>query len=467
MQRHTQLRIFHCDVAGCTYSAKVPIDLYIHKKNVHNSILYTCLLCGKNFKTHSVYKLHVGKHNTETPGVFKCLHQKCKKLVKNFSDLQKHIKEAHEEVKKFQCNECNKFYISKEMLARHIVVHWDWRPFKCDTPGCSYSCKKSNLLLMHKRSVHTLIRFTCCHCGSTLKRRFRFIQHLKKHKTDTPGVLKCLHRGCPKTFSASKDLMVHMKQHRMNACDFAGCHFTSQYNIDLQTHKRTAHSIWSHNCQLCGKGFKNSCHLKMHLKCHETGEPGVIKCTEINCRQKFNSVTDLKKHLEKHKSLFLQQIECKLNDNASECHLCGKIIKTQFLVHVLKHKTDTPDVIKCIYRGCKQTFNSATDLKVHFVKHWDVSLRPFACDFPQCNFASTNKFGLVDHKRIMHSPNLYTCDMCGKQFKNLIYIGRHITNYHLRQLISENPKATAQTTKSAEEPQELVCKDEIEEVIFD
>jgi len=57
--------------------------------------------------------------------------------------------------------------------------------------------------------------------------------------------------------------------------------------------------------------------------------------------------------------------------------------------------------------------------------------------------------------------------MCGKQFKNLIYIGRHITNYHLRQLISENPKATAQTTKSAEEPQELVCKDEIEEVIFD
>jgi uncharacterized Zn-finger protein len=114
MQRHTQLRTFHCDVPGCTYSAKVPIDLYMHKKNVHTSILYTCLLCGKNFKTHSVYKLHAGKHNTETAGVFKCLYQKCRKLVKNISDLQKHIKEAQEEVKNSSAMSAINFTSPKE-----------------------------------------------------------------------------------------------------------------------------------------------------------------------------------------------------------------------------------------------------------------------------------------------------------------------------------------------------------------
>jgi KRAB domain-containing zinc finger protein len=293
-------------------------------------------------------------------------------------------------------------------------------------------------------------------------------QHEEKHKTDTPGVSKCLHGGCNEAFFVPKDLMAHMKQHKTE-CDVPGCLFTSKLKCDLHVHRKKVHSIWPHICQLCGKGFESN-NFKRHMKRHDTGEPGVIKCTKNKCKQTFISVADFKTHLDNHESIVLQQNVSKVNSNKFECQLCGKILKGHgsFLqTHLVKHETETPGVIKCIFQGCKQTFTSASDLKQHAAKHWDVSLRPLVCDFPQCNYASNNNYILHQHKRKVHSSNVYTCDMCGRQFKHLSYIARHIRKYQLKQLSAENPKSTVERQKTTEEFQVIVCKDEIEEVIFD
>jgi KRAB domain-containing zinc finger protein len=377
---------------------------------VHSSILYTCLLCGKSFKSLENYKLHMVKHNKDKPGVFTCIYQSCKQTFQNVDELQKQAKEANTSVIQLQCNECGNCFASKANLANHVKVHWDWQPFKCKTPGCSYSAKRSQDLLAHQNKVHTVNCFTCCHCGKMFKNRVCVYAHEKRHETDTPGVLKCLHRGCQETFSLPKDLMPHMKRHNMiNECDVPGCLFTSKLMLDLRVHSRKVHSIWPHICQLCGKGFYLSADLRRHMQSHETEEePGAIKFTKKMCKLP--------------KAVFKKYFENFFKHNSSECQLCGKIIKSQksvFQAHVLKHKTGTPGVLKCIFRGCKQTFTSATDLKQHTLQHWDLSLRPFACDFPRCIYASGNKSGLLEHKRNVHSSNLYTCDMCGKQFKHL------------------------------------------------
>jgi KRAB domain-containing zinc finger protein len=469
MQCHTQMRPYNCDVPGCSYSTKIHHNLHKHKKNVHTSILYTCLLCGKNIKTHKYYKLHIARHNTETPGVFKCLKTKCKELFNDSNDLRKHAQEAHEITKNVHCNECGKYFAFKSILKMHIVSHWDWRPFKCDTPGCTYSSQWLRHLLKHKNSsVHTLSRFTCCHCGKMFKHRARFNEHEAKHKTNIPaGVLKCLHDGCQQSFCVSNDLKTHMKQHKLNNCDVPGCLFTSEFKHNLHTHRENVHSIWSHNCHLCGKGFYQSARLKQHVQKHDAGEPGVIKCTKNNCKQTFTSIADFKIHLDNHKTLQLQLNACKLSTNEFECQLCGKIIKspiTNFERHVVKHETGTPGVIKCIHQGCKQkqTFTSATELKQHVLQHWNVSSpRPFVCDFPQCKYASKTDKDRLNHKRRVHSSKFYNCQMCGKQFKHLSYVTQHIKRQHQNQINAENPNF------SANESQEIICKDEIEEVIFD
>jgi KRAB domain-containing zinc finger protein len=470
LERHTQLRTFDCDVPGCSYSGVVSFDLQRHKKRVHTtSIMYECLMCGKNFKQDYFYKLHVAKHNTDTPGVFKCLYMSCQKLFENEIDIRKHT-EAHKDLAQFDCNECGKCFALKRTLASHVVMHWDWRPFKCDIPGCSYSAKWSQHLQKHKNNVHTLERLTCSLCGEMFKHRAYFKEHEEKHKTDTPGVFKCHHIRCNETFSIPKNLKMHTKQHKMHKCDVPGCLFTSELKRDLCVHRKKVHSICVHNCQLCGKGFDNNTCLKQHVKIHKTGEPGVIKCAKNNCKQTFKSVADFKKHFDNHESLYLRQNGSKRHIKEFECHCCGKNIKgykSDLKKHVAKHETKTPGVIKCLFSRCKQTFTSATDLKQHYLKHWDVSLRPFACDFPQCNYASRKKRDLLQHKRQVHSPNLYTCDMCGRKFKNLSYVARHFKSFHLKQLNAENPKSTIQRPNSVQEHQELICKDEIEEVVFD
>jgi KRAB domain-containing zinc finger protein len=447
MKQHSQLRKCDCDVPGCKYSAKVPYNLKNHEKRVHTFILYTCLLCGKNFKMHIFYKLHVAKHNTETPGVVKCLHPKCKKLFENGDDLQNHTKEAHEKVKKLQCNECNKFFASKANVIQHIKHHWDQRPFQCDKPGCSYSAKRSYHLQRHQDQVHSFSvnRSTCIYCGKMIKDSVSFKEHVEKHKTNTAGVFKCHLINCKELFSAPLDLKTHVEQHKLHSCDIACCLFKSERKINLHLHRRTVHSIFLHNCQLCSKGFDHSRDLKQHMQFHETVEPGVIKCSKNNCKQTFTSRVDLKMHLDNHKTLFVHQKCLKLTTKKFECHLCGKIIKSpkrNFERHVVKHETGTPGVIKCIFGGCKQTFTTTTDLKQHYLEHWDVSLRPFACDFPQCNFAFKLNGDLLRHKRQVHSSNLYTCELCGRQFKHLSYVALHFKRCHLYPQNVEISKST-------------------------
>ncbi|KAG0673634.1 hypothetical protein C6P42_002637 [Pichia californica] len=47
------------------------------------------------------------------------------------------------------CKECGKHFSRSTALNRHILVHANYRPFKCD--GCGYSFKRSDHLKVHKR----------------------------------------------------------------------------------------------------------------------------------------------------------------------------------------------------------------------------------------------------------------------------------------------------------------------------
>jgi len=222
-----------------------------------------------------------------------------------------------------------------------------------------------------------------------------------------------------------------MLQHRKlkSDCDFPDCSFSCQSLHDLHIHKNNMHySIWPFNCQWCGEGFEKSEFLKQHSKSHNTVGP--IKCI----RKKQTSGAILKKLMES-----VENEKAKIT-KLEECHLCGQVIrnsKSHFQAHVLKHETEIPGVLKCIYRSCKLTFTSASVLKKHAVQHLDFSLsheRPFACDFPRCNFASKSKHQLGVHKRRVHSSESWACQICDKRFKNKLYRSHHIRKVHKKRL---------------------------------
>jgi KRAB domain-containing zinc finger protein len=479
MRWHSDLRPFKCDVTGCIYSGQTKSALRNHVRNMHNCKYSTCCYCGREYKNDFLYARHLQKHLTDTPGVFKCLHTGCKQTFTEVEELRKHVnqKDSHDIVKQFACGVCGQINSSKTLLENHMLLHQVGK-IACPIPGCNFFSNSLTQMHSHRITVH-VVRFekTCQLCGQGCYAAPQYEQHMEEHKTKAEGIAKCLFKDCQEIFP---DLKPHMKQHGyIHECDVPDCLFASSSESDLQLHKITMHSIWPHNCQLCGRGFDRLSNLVSHLKCHETGELGVVRCLKNNCNMTFTAEADLRKHVEIHRKpspavkdswvLTLQSLEDP-HSKVNECSLCGKIVNTRVArqKHTLKHATETPGVVKCILKGCQLTFTSAANLKEHSVKHWDMSKseeRSLACDFPGCNKAFKNVTTLHGHKRTMHSSSAWTCHLCGKKFKNASYGGRHMKAVHKDQPLPENPSPIVQVLVVADEPQ--VCKDEIDEVVFD
>jgi hypothetical protein len=111
------------------------------------------------------------------------------------------------------------------------------------------------------------------------------------------------------------------------------------------------------------------------------------------------------------------------------------------------------------------------------------------CDVPECSHVSYSKRDLQLHKQSEHSIWSYRCQLCGKGFDQLKQVRWHVMLRHktddpagpppatrasvdlkhhfLERRNANNLKQKQRQPQTAEEHQVLVCKDEIEEVVFD
>jgi KRAB domain-containing zinc finger protein len=370
IERHFRLQSLKCDFPGCVYSSKVTRDFIRHKTRVHPSILYTCLLCGKNLKMIKSYNYHVSIHKTETPGVFKCGHKGCKKLFINGDNLRKHFNEAHEDMNQIQCIKRSKFFDTnrqlrfscdvcganlkrKYTLKRHIERHTHLRLLKCDVPGCLYSGKVSRDLYRHKKRVHSSILYTCLLCGKNFKRLDNYKYHVAIHKTEMPGAFKCHYRSCQMRFENGDDLTKHFKKAHEDIIKF--------------------------QCNKHSKGFATNMQLQEHEKLHRDEKPFVVDCT--NSDQNVKSTQPLKNNV--------------LTISLFTCSHCGKMFKSseKFKKHIQKHQFVQTGVYKCLRPGCRKKLTSLFDLREHVDAHYGV--QRFTCH--ECGNLTVSKEQLQQH----------------------------------------------------------------------
>lgn len=276
MKEHTQEKsTYACEVPGCSFLGRLPAHLDLHKKTNHSSFHYTCLRCTKKiFKNPIDFKIHMAQHDAEPLGDFKCIHRGCNQLFQNGDDLEKHTKLTH-------MND-----------SQQIVCNFGL--FQCKS--CSFSYKTESDLQMHKINAHAIWPHSCELCGKGFYSSKIFQKHVQAHKTVMEGFVKCVYGDCHGIFSVPSDLRTHMKTHwKKMGCDVPDCTFSCNSKGDLQLHKSSVHSIWLHNCKLCGKGFDRTNDLKQHMESHVSFERlGVLQSNYKECRQTFNSPTDLK-----------------------------------------------------------------------------------------------------------------------------------------------------------------------------
>ncbi|CAG9772963.1 unnamed protein product [Ceutorhynchus assimilis] len=199
---------------------------------------------------------------------------------------------------------------------------------------------------------------------------------------------------CDRTFTSEKFLKKHRKD----------IHFIDKTSV--QEEKKDI-------CNLCGKRYKNSKILLLHMRTHTGERP--LKC-DI-CSRTFALPSSFHKHKRIHK------------EKSYACNVCGKKFNQQSNVnnHIATvHSGKKPH--NCA--TCGRNFATNTNLEVH--KRIHTGVKPFVCTFCDKGFISSSQ--LKKHMMVHTGEKPYTCWICGQSFRR-----KETRDTHARYHTGERP----------------------------
>ena len=207
-QCYKQLKCFW---PKCRYSTKQLCNFNNHISHHLNKRQFVCNECNKQFHQNSNLNRHKRLcHSNVRP--FVCYESNCQKSFKSKGLLQRHLI-THSNEKSFKCDECKRRFGLKEILLQHKQIHSKQMPFKCDVIGCEKRFKLKVYLCNHKIRIHSGIkRYKCFHnyCDKCFVNPFELKSHIAfKHSTDRP--YKCIIENCNSTFKCMGNLKRHNK----------------------------------------------------------------------------------------------------------------------------------------------------------------------------------------------------------------------------------------------------------------
>ena len=215
----------------------------------------------------------------------------------NADSTDKWIMYSGDEIRPFQCGYggCGKTYITKHDLQRHFVSHIDDSQFRCysgDRAGAIRYCDKQ-ALVQHIHKKHTMVRlFECNICN----KRFVSLRSLSTHRRnmhpakneqnqphnsdstdkwitysgDIARPFKCGYKGCGKQYTRKHDLQKHFVSHIGDSqfrCYSGDCTGAKRYcdSRALARHIHKKHTmVRLYECNICNKRFGRGDHLKHH-----------------------------------------------------------------------------------------------------------------------------------------------------------------------------------------------------------
>ena len=167
---------------------------------------------------------------------------------------------------KLLCESCKKVFSTTGSLKNHImIVHENYRPYKCTFPNCKKEYGRQDQLIVHERT-HTGVKPFICHiCKKSFNEKGNLKMHLKAHSKKT---FKCL--LCQKSFKSSKDLEEHINNKQIN----------------------------KFRCQFCNKNFGKIGELKSHIIKHK--KENQFKCKFKGCGKCYVYKGNMENHYVSH-----------------------------------------------------------------------------------------------------------------------------------------------------------------------
>ncbi|XP_056659477.1 PR domain zinc finger protein 5 isoform X2 [Monodelphis domestica] len=305
------LKTFHCYV--CNTSLCSESSLEQHREACQGDPQFICKAdgCGKRFRSKDALKKHKENIHVGNPRK-KLICTVCSKKCSSLSTLQEHRK-VHEI---FECQECNKKFITPNQLKRHMITHSEKRPYNCEV--CNKSFKRIDQVAAHK-IIHSEDKpYKCKLCGKGFAHRNVYKNHKKTHTGEKEKI--CPY--CGQKFASNGTLRVHIRSH---------------------TGERP------YQCPYCDKAFSKNDGLKMHIRTHTREKP--YQCTQ--CNKAFSQKRGLDEHMRTH-----------TGEKPFQCDVCDLSfsLKKMLIRHKLTHNPNRP-MAECPF--CHKKFTRNDYLKVH------------------------------------------------------------------------------------------------------
>ncbi|XP_041373672.1 uncharacterized protein LOC121386739 [Gigantopelta aegis] len=420
---HTGLRPHQCGTCGKQFSKSS--KLQVHQRSHTGEKPFSCEVCSKAFTVSSNLKAHMRTHTG--PATQRC--NSCKKVFFKKEDFSHHMK-THCSFISYSCNLCDKRFLELSKLEDHYSTHTGETCFECSV--CEKSFKKVHQLISHQ-AVHKKPSFSCEVCQKDFSSKDALAHHKKVHlENSNHSKLVAIDKSkskeqqhkceiCDKVFIRFVHLQEHLHTHtgqKPNKCTSCGQGFCSRGGLRKHvrkchkekspTVKRTTQGLCKHICDLCGKQFKQLCHLKVHKRIHFGEKPYLCEY----CGKRFLDSGIRNRHVRIH-----------TGEKPHQCSVCTKsfIDSGSLQKHLAMHTKPKQHICKT----CGKGFNFQGDLKVHTRSH--SGEKPFKCESCGKGFAKSSK--LVIHRRTHSGVKPYSCKVCSRSFSVSSNLHTHLKTH--------------------------------------
>ncbi|XP_073842819.1 uncharacterized protein isoform X1 [Musca autumnalis] len=284
--------------------------------------------------------------------------------------------------------------------------------YNCELCDCSFKVVKN--LRTHMRTKHPLsidTEYICKICYQKFTTQMGLDRHsVTMHPgAQTPTDHKC--EICGSFFREAKKLRRHISDVHPSSIDIKNecekCHKRFTTKIGLDTHSKMMHPAaekpTEHKCELCGSCYRESKLLRAHIRYKHMSSTDSEYICEI-CHKRFTTQTGLDRHSYRMHPVAETSTKYK-------CEICGSCYKesTTLRTHIRdKHPSSTSYICGI----CNERFFTQTGLDRHY--DWKHRLD----ETPE-------------------TPTEHKCEICGRCFKEVVTLRRHIRDKHPLSLDTE------------------------------
>ncbi|XP_071646346.1 uncharacterized protein [Temnothorax longispinosus] len=422
---------YSCPLCAQTFSTRVELNEH---RNLHLKVkIYSCVICRSMFSSAGALEIHMKDHGIDDPNErnanVSCMeygsldedvriekdsvntsaisdpgtqiHEcgECGKVLSNYANLRRHAKIAHRNCKMYDCTECSRMFMRKDLYDQHMLIKHNSTKTMLQCPQCPKSFVFQSNFTYHFRTAH-----------------------LEKSQNGYACDI------CGKVFVEEASLKIHKGWHNR-----ANSRLSTRFILGNQ---KAANGPQKESSSVeSGENSERPARARKSFPNPPPQSPsksGSFQCQV--CNDKFNDVTELRTHLwDVHCAR--NKAEKSFSNDDLQCELCTNIFPDQETLasHMQWHKanpilSDIQKTFSCDV--CGKSYSSKKVLWKHkrlhkatavaSIKFQSLARKPMATQF-LCNFCrkvfSSNQ-SLQRHKLSFHSSESQNQQRAQQQLYN-------------------------------------------------